>query len=401
MKKYLVIIGDGMAGWPLKDYSNRTSLELANIPNMDNMVQNGITGLVSNVPANLPPGSDVANLSVFGYDPQTYYTGRAPIEAISQNIKMTERDTIFRANLVYIDGEKTMSDFTSGHIDTKVAKILIEDLNNELIKKYTGINLYPGLSYRNLLLVKDLAFDIKTIPPHDITGKGIDDYLPSGDKSDLINNIMNDSVSFLANHELNQSLKEAGKAYANSLWLWGQGTKMTLPSFKKLYNLEGAVVTAVDLVKGLGLAAGLDYIEVPGITGFIDTNYSGKAEYALNTLREKDIVFVHIEAPDEAGHMGDAKLKKEAIENIDKFVISKILENAKDFDDLSVLILPDHETPIEIKTHSSRPVPFIMFNASKQVPSNSSAYSESEAKKTGVIIESGYQLLRKFIGEFE
>lgn len=400
MKKYIVIIGDGMAGWPMADYNNQTSLERALIPNMDYLVKYGTIGLVKTVPDLLPPGSDVANLSVFGYDPLKYYTGRAPIEAVSLNIVLGDHDTVFRANLVYINENNIMADFTAGHIKSEDAQILIQDLNLELQKKYPSLSFYPGVSYRNLMLANDEFSSIKTTPPHDITGKDFREYLPVGEKSEVINNVMNDCSLILENHQLNKTKKAKNEIYANALWLWGEGKKVNLPKFKETYGLSGAVITAVDLVKGLGLAASMEYIKVPGITGFIDTNYAGKAEYALNALNNHDIVFVHIEAPDEAGHMGNESLKKEAIEHIDKEVVGRILQEAHRFNNLSILVLPDHETPIEIKTHTSNPVPFVMYNTKHRALGAFDKYSEKVAVKSGIMVDPGSSLLDFFINKF-
>ena len=391
MRKFLVIIADGMSGWPLKEYNCQTSLELATTPNMDYLAKHGRLGLAKNVPDTLPAGSDVANLSIFGYDPEKYYTGRAPIEAISQNIKLEPSDTVFRANLIQIEHNR-MKDFTAGHIDSMVAKEIMDLLNKKLQKKYPDIKFYNGVSYRNLLLIKNNKFKLKTTPPHDITGQDINNYLPDGDNSELVRNIMLDCEKILKEFYL----PENKNCKANMVWLWGEGKKMQLPSFKTRYGLTGAVISAVDLIKGIGFAVGLDYVQVPGITGFIDTNFRGKATYALKALESHDIVFIHIEAADEAGHMGDLPLKIKAIEKIDKEVLGTILKQ-NDQKDLAILLLPDHNTPIEIKTHGRDAVPFLIYNTMRKVKTSTKRFTEKEALKSGWTVNKGCDLLDIFL----
>jgi len=372
-----------MAGWPYGE-DNLTTLERAFKPNMDMMATKGEMGLVHNVPANMLPGSDVANLSIFGYDPLLHYRGRASIEAYSKGIALQETEVVFRANLVKIvDG--VMKDFTAGHIQSEEASNLLKKIQTEVAKTDKDVAFYAGVSYRNLLVInnrKEQLLPVFTTPPHDITDKQINDYLP---KDAYLQGIMTKCAQVL----------QGAKSEANYVWLWGQGGEFSLPRFAEKYGLSGAVITAVDLIKGIGMAADLQYIEVPGITGFIDTNYKGKAEYALKALQEKDIVFIHVEAPDEAGHMGDAQLKKKAIELIDKELVGTILAN-KDFEDITIMLLPDHATPLELKTHTGDAVPYIIYNKIKKFDM-ARIYSEKCANATGIVNESGYKLMERLL----
>ncbi len=382
MRKFLVIIGDGMAGWPLKNHENKTTLELATTTNLDFLTQNGELGLVKNVPDGLPPGSDVANLSIFGYNPELYYQGRASIEAVSQNIHLDKDDVVFRVNIVFME-QGIMKDFTAHHIGNEEAHNIISLLNEKMRDRFPFIEFYPGVSYRNLMVIKNedsqSLTKITTCPPHDITDKPVVSYLP---QSDLLLEIMQEANNILRAAHRNESI-----------WLWGQGGKFAIPNFKVLFNLEGVVITAVDLVKGIGLAAGLKYLTVPGITGFIDTNFTGKARYALEALKNSDIAFIHVEAPDEAGHMGDLALKKKAIEEFDEKVVGTILrENT--FEELAILVLPDHATPLEIKTHSADAVPYVIYRNYRHVQ-GSKKYCEKEAVNN--YVDEGYKLLGCFI----
>ncbi len=380
--KYIVIIGDGMSGWPSDSKEGKTALELANTPNLDLLASKGEIGLVKNTPDNLQPGSDVCNLSVFGYNPEKYYSGRAPIEAVAQGIELSEEDTVFRANLIKVAQGKII-DFTADHISSEDGKKCIEQLNN-IIKNNKNMRFYHGVSYRNLFTVKGETFKLKTTPPHDIVGKELEEFLPKGKGAELIQDIMNKSTEVLP-----------ANSKANMVWLWGEGKRMSLPTFKSEYGLKGAVITAVDLIKGLGLSVGMDNIMVPGVTGFLDTNYEGKARYALAALSKYDIVFIHVEAPDEAGHMGDIKLKVKAIEDFDNRVIGTILKEIGDLE-YKLLILPDHPTPVEIKTHSRDNVPYIMYDSRNNRGDKKAVYTEKYATKTAKEVIIGYKLMSRF-----
>ena len=397
MKKYIVVIADGMADWSLPDFNQQTVMQLASIPHMDELMKHGEIGLVKTVPDGLPAGSDVANLSIFGYDPTSYYRGRAPIEAVNLGINITAEEVVYRANLSYVD-VGVMKDFTAGHITSEEARILISDLNQVLGKKYSGVELFPGKSYRNLLKInKDLVnFNEKSTPPHDITDEEVATYRVH---EKAMHNISTTCRAFLQSHPVNKKRQEAGKVPANELWFWGQGQQFKIPSFKKIYGLQGGVISALDLINGIGKAAELDIITVPGITGFIDTNFQGKAEYALDYLKDPDhdLVFIHIEAPDEAGHMGDVHLKREAIELIDKKVISRIAAHPL-FSDINIMILPDHATPVAIKTHSPDPVPYLIKFSKSILPIMAQeGFCEPSAKASGRSFRSGPELLKYFI----
>jgi 2,3-bisphosphoglycerate-independent phosphoglycerate mutase len=380
--KYLVVIGDGMAGWPLPSRRNATTLSLAKTPSFDRMVNRGELGLVRNTPSGMKPGSDVANLSIFGYDPQQFYCGRAPIEAVSLGLKLQSNDVVFRANLVEVS-DGVMTDFTAHHIPSEAASLLIDKLNKAIKTRFPQVALYAGTSYRNLCVIRGYDAEVNTTAPHDITGQKVEGFLPDGAGATLISDIMELSKPVLAG------------SLATQLWLWGQGTKMALPSFFDKYGLVGGVISAVDLVKGIGLAAGLSVIEVPGLTGFMDTNFAGKATYALEALKRMDIVFIHIEAPDEAGHMGDVDLKIKAIEHIDREVIKVLLDGIMG-QDVRILFLPDHATPIERKTHTDDRVPYVLFDSTRYGNSDL-RFTEVDAAKSGLVVEEGHQLMNRLI----
>jgi 2,3-bisphosphoglycerate-independent phosphoglycerate mutase len=378
--KYLVLIGDGMSDWPIKKLGGKTPLEAAKTPNLDYLAQNGICGWTNNVPKGMEPGSDVAAMSIFGYDPKKYYTGRGPLEAASLGVKLSKDEIAFRCNLVTVKDRK-MKDFTAGHISTEEARKIFKALNRELGNK--KIKFYPGLSYRNLLAIKDLSLEkIKTVPPHDITGRKIHDYLP---KSDLLLKLMNES----------EVLLYAMKSKATLIWPWGQGRQPRMPSFRKKFGKKAAVITAVHLLKGLGKILGMEVINVPGATGYLDTNYKGKAEYALRALKTNDVVFIHVEAPDEAGHEGNIKHKIKAIEDFDKLVVGTILNAARG---IHILVLPDHPTPIEMMTHTAEAVPFVIYpRPVSHYPSPVRGYSEKEIRKSKIKVSNGSKLLLRFI----
>ncbi len=400
--KYLVLIGDGMSDLPLKELKGKTPLEAANTPNLDFLAQNGICGRVNNVPKGMTPGSDVAAMSIFGYDPAKYYTGRGPLEAASLGVKLMKNEVAFRCNLVTVKDGK-MEDFTSGHISTKEAAVIIKDLNKKLGTK--RIRFYPGLSYRHLMVVSTdevkAMSQIDCAPPHDITGKLVENFLPSGPGSELIKYLMKESIMPLLEHPVNIKRMEKGKPPASMIWLWGQGAAPRLESFRKKYKRSGAVITAVHLLKGLGHILGLKVINVPGATGFLDTNYTGKAKYALAALKKQDIVFVHVEAPDEAGHMGDLKGKIKAIEDFDKKVIGTVLSGITEAgdQDIRILVLPDHPTPIAKMTHTSDPVPFVIYDSRvKCQGSKVKGFNEKEIGKSKLLIKNGHQLMGRLLG---
>ncbi|HLD34756.1 MAG TPA: cofactor-independent phosphoglycerate mutase, partial [Patescibacteria group bacterium] len=351
--KYLVLIGDGMTDLPLKELGGKTPLEVAKTPNMDFMAQNGLCGWVNNVPHGLQPASDVANMSIFGYDPKKYYTGRGPLEAASLGVKLAKDDVAFRCNLVTVEDGR-MKDFTAGHISTPEARKIMLALEKKLGRE--GVRFYPGLSYRHLLVIDSRKWKmenrIQSVPPHDITGKKIHNYLPKGEGAELLVQLMNESEVIL--HEM--------KTKATMIWPWSPGKLPKLPLFRKKYGVKGAVITAVHLLKGLGKILGLEVINVPGATGYLDTNYVGKAKHALAALKKNDIVFVHVEAPDEAGHEGNVAHKIKAIEDFDRLIVGTILNRVKGQGSwVKLLVLPDHPTPVAKMTHTADPVPFVIW----------------------------------------
>ena len=376
--KYVVIIGDGMADWPLDGLGGKTPLMSAHKPYMDMMAREGYCGKVLTIPDGYPSGSDVACMSIFGYSPAKYYTGRAPIEASGMGIEMGDNDVAFRCNLVYLDtnNEKTiMGDYSGGHITTQEAHVLIHDLAKDLGSD--EFVFFPGVSYRHVMLWRGGLWEMQTTPPHDITGKEILDYLPSGNGADRLISLMVDSRRILESHQLNRKRTKASKYPANSIWLWGQGKKAQFPLFKENYGLTGAAVTAVDLVKGISRLVGFDTPTVEGATGYLDTNYRGKAAAALEALRELDLVYVHVEAPDEAAHGGLLGDKLEAIERFDAEVVGTILAGLDGIGPCRILVLPDHPTPISVRTHTRDPVPFVVLGKEKDTTEH---FSEREAR---------------------
>ncbi len=399
--KYIVLLGDGMADWPVRELGGRTPLQAASTPNMDKLSSEGILGSVRTVPEGMHPGSDVANLSILGYDPNTYYSGRAPLEAASIGVKLKSGDVAFRCNLVTLKFNKEksraiMEDYSSGHITTEEARILIDEVNNSLGSE--KIRFYPGVSYRHLMVWAKGSADAECVPPHDIIGKDIMDYLPVGKGEELLRKKMMESVGVLESHPVNKQRVKDNKNPGNSIWLWGQGMKPKLPTFKERYNIEGALVSAVDLTRGLGLYAGFKILKVPGITGYLDTNYVGKAEYALKALRKVDFVYIHVEAPDEAGHSGNYRDKIRAIEDFDKLVVGTVLEGVREFDEYRILLLPDHPTPVELRTHTADPVPFVIFDGKKRAKNRDAAFDERILKRKKIMVfEKGHELMDYFI----
>lgn len=372
--KYVILIGDGMADYPIPERDNKTALQIASTPNLDFIATAGICGAVKTIPEGMDAGSDIATLSILGYDPAKYHTGRGPLEAMGMRIPLDEGDIAFRCNLI-TESEGRIVDYSGGHITNEEARGLIAALNEELQVRVEGtqIELYPGVSYRNVLVLKlgDYVFErekeVGGAPPHDIIGARIADELP---REEILKNIVLTSREILEGHEINVRRAEENKRKANMVWLWSGGRKPSMPAFCDTYGVSGSVISGVYLVKGVGQCVGLDVIDVPGATGYIDTNYEGKAEYALRSLRGQDFVLVHVEAPDEAGHLGDIDLKVKAIEDFDKFVVGKMLRGLEDeFADTGgekgykILVMPDHYTPVSVRTHTKEPVPFAIFQS--------------------------------------
>ena len=403
--KYIILIGDGMADWPLKKLGYKTCLQKAYTPHMDYIASAGEVGSVRTIPPGFAPGSDVALLSIFGYNPSRYYSGRAPLEAASRGIKLLPGDVAYRCNLITLKfhGTKkrdmaTVEDYSAGHISTSEARSLIQEVNRKLGTK--KIIFYPGVSYRHLMIWKGGNVTIKSTPPHDITGKKIGGYLPSGDRQNILKKLMEQSIDILLSHPVNKKRVKLGLKPANSIWLWGHGKKPEIPKFKDKYGMKGALISAVDLVKGLGVYAGFDIINVKGATGYLDTNYIGKARAALKALKKVNIVCVHVEAPDEAAHKGDVNEKIKAIENFDSMVVGTVLKGLKIFKHYSILLLSDHATPIEIMTHTNEHVPYAIFRRNEAVKNTVGARHFSEDicdLKRIRIFKKGYTLMDYFL----
>jgi len=375
--KLVVLLGDGMADLPLAQLQGKTPLQAAKKPNMDRLARLGRSGLAQTVPEGFPPGSDVANLSVMGYSPNQHYSGRAPLEAAAMGVVLGKADIAFRCNFVTIV-KGIMQDYSAGHITTEEGRELIEALQPLM----PGGRLYPGVSYRNLLVLQAGAQALCT-PPHDISDQPVAEHLPRGPDSEQLIRLMDAARPVLARHPVNKKRIAAGKRPANAIWLWGQGPAPAMPSFAEKYGLKGAMISAVDLLKGIGKYAGLEVIDVAGATGNIDTNYEGKVQAALQALKRLDFVYLHVEAPDEMGHEGNTELKVKAIELFDERVVGPVVEGLKKSrEDWRVLLLPDHATPISIKTHSCDPVPFTIAGTGVS-PDGVERFDEMAAKQGG------------------
>ncbi len=395
--KVIILLGDGMSDIAYSELGNKSPLQYAATPNMDFMAQHGQVGLAHTVPAGLPPGSDVANLSVFGYDPRNCYTGRSPIEAISMGVVLGPDDVAFRMNLVTLKPQGNsiyMQDFSAGHISTAEAHELVETLQKELGSP--EIKFHAGVGYRHLMVWRNGKDGMSSTPPHDITGKAILDALPSGDGADVLNNIMNHAQMVLLNHPINVLRKEQDKLPANSIWLWGHGKTPRIETYMNKFGLTGAVISAVDLIKGIGISAGLDIINVEGATGYIDTNYLGKGQAALAALENHDFVYVHVEAPDEASHAGNMQHKLQAIEDFDRQVVGTVLDGIKKYGDFVILCMPDHPTPVKLMTHTSEPVPFVIYRGGSGEGNGAVSYDEFQARSTGLVAE-GHTLMETLL----
>ncbi|MBE7054116.1 MAG: cofactor-independent phosphoglycerate mutase [Ruminococcaceae bacterium] len=399
--KYIVILGDGMADYPVKELDNKTPLEKAYKPNIDSLCKKGVLGLVSNVPENLSPGSDVANLSAMGYDPQKYYSGRSPLEAVSIGIDLKDTDVVFRCNVVTLTEDeenytdKKVIDHSADEITTEEAAELIKAVQKEFGNEF--LTFYPGISYRHALVWDKGSLNVNLTPPHDILERVIGDYMPKGDGSDVLFEMMKKSYDVLKDHPINISRKERGLNPANSIWIWGEGKKPLLDSFEDKYGKKSAVISAVDLIKGIAICASMESIDVEGATGNIHTNFKGKADAALNALRNgKDFVYIHMEAPDECGHRHEIENKVKSIEIIDKEVVGYIVDELKkDGESFKIIVLPDHPTPLELRTHTREPVPFLIYDSTDEKNNEFSSYTEENAKKSGLYIENGYTLIER------
>ena len=396
--KYIILQGDGMADYPLDVLGGKTPLEAAQTPNMDWLAARGVFGLAHVIPKGFPPGSDVGNMSIMGYDPAVYHTGRSPLEAASMGVSLGPKDIAFRCNLVTLGGNGSntfMEDFTSGHIPTEEAAAIIRDIARKLGEN--RIEFFPGVSYRHLMVWRDGKEQMTTTPPHDITDQKIASYMPSGDGAEVLRKLMEASQAILADHSVNKQRVAAGHRAATSIWLWGQGRAPALPSMTERFGIRGGVISAVDIIHGLGVYAGLERIFVPGITGFLDTNYRGKGEYGVNSLEKNDFVFIHVEAIDEAGHMGDVDKKIQAIEDFDEKVVGTVLGRMSHRKDWRVLLMPDHPTSIALKTHVADPVPFVLYSAEAPGNNGNIGYNEKDAGKTGIVAKQAFRLMEALI----
>lgn len=399
--KYVILLGDGMADWPIPELQGRTPLQVAHTPHMDRMAAEGTLGRVDTIPAGFTPGSDVANLCVLGYDPTVYHTGRGPLEAASMGVTLASDEVAFRCNLVTLGDthETIMEDFTADHISSEEAQLIVKDLNAGLSSP--DIRFYPGVGYRHLMVYKGGPTTLKTIPPHDITGHPVAGYLPTGEGSDTIRSLMDCSREILHDHVINRERLAQGKKAATSIWLWGEGKAPAMNPLTCRYGIRGGIISAVDLLKGIGVYAGLEVLPVDGATGYTDTNYRGKAEKALAFLEDGDFIFLHVEAPDEMGHEGNIEGKIKAIEDFDREIVGRILTGIASLGAFRVMVLSDHPTPIELKTHSSDPSPFaVLSSVNKENVGGGRAYGEPSARDSGLMVSPGYLLIDHFIRDW-
>ena len=399
--KYIVLLGDGMADYPIPELGEKTPLQYAHTPNMDRIAREGTLGLVDTIPQGLKPGSDVANLTVLGYDAKRLYSGRGPLEAANMGIGLGPEDVAFRCNLITLGegNDPVMEDFTAGHISSSEAAQIIRSLDRELGDR--RFQFYPGVSYRHLFVWRSGADGAATTPPHDISDRHTRSSLPAGEGSDEVKAIMEAARSVLDHHPVNRARLSRGERPANAIWLWGQGRAPQMVKLTEHYHLKGGMISAVDLLNGIGIYAGLKVIHVEGATGYIDTNYTGKASAALASLREMDFVFLHVEAPDEMGHEGNVKGKIRAIEDFDAKVVGPVLAGAEELGPIRILVLSDHPTPICTKTHACDPSPFAVWSSvPEENRKGASAFNEAQAKASKLLISPGYGLMDLLIAHW-
>ena len=403
--KYVVVLYDGMADYPIDILDNKTPMMAADKPIFDSLAKKGEVGLVKTIGDGLKPGSEIGNLTVMGYDPRKYYTGRSPLEAISIGVKMAEDDIALRCNLVTLSDEadydnKTMVDYSAGDISSEEAAEIIKSVQ----EAFGGgeFDFYSGVSYRHCLIHHKGTTDLGTMtPPHDISGRVVGPYISDSENAKKLTDLMRKSYDLLKDHPVNKKRIAQGKRPANSIWLWGEGTRPELPAFSDIYGIKGTVISAVDLLKGIAIAAGMDAPDVSGATGYIDTNFEGKANAAVEALKTtSDFVYIHIEAPDECGHRFEPDNKVKSIEYIDSRVLPIVIKGLEEIgDDYKIMILPDHPTPLSTRTHASDPVPYMIYQKSKETDSGVDSIDEESAKLTGKYIENGYDLMPRFIKE--
>lgn len=400
--KYAVVLCDGMADYPVEALGGKTPMEVAKKPNIDALASKGEVGLVRTVAAGLKPGSDVANMSVLGFDPKKCYTGRSPLEAVSIGVKMSETDIALRCNLVTLSdeadyGAKTMLDYSGGDISTEEAAQIIETVQEHFGSSEFAF--YSGVAYRHCLIVHNGTTDLgKMTPPHDISGRVIGEYLSTSPNAEKLIAMMRESYDILKDHPVNKKRIAEGKLPANSIWLWGEGSRPALPSFEEKFGVKGSIVSAVDLLKGIGICAGMNTPEVEGATGYIDTNFEGKANAAIDEWRKgQGLVYIHVEAPDECGHRNEPENKVKAIELIDSRIMPIILDYLNTQDDYKVMVLPDHPTPISTRTHASDPVPYLIYCKGKELDGGVASINEKSASETGNFVDPGFDLMGHFL----
>lgn len=400
--KYLVMLCDGMADEPNEALGNSTPMEKANKPCMDSLAAKAEVGIVKTVAEGLKPGSDVANLSVLGYEPAVYYSGRSPLEAASIGIDLKDTDVTLRCNLVTLSDEedyekKTILDYCADDISSEEAKILIEYIQEKLGND--KFRFYPGVSYRHCLVWSNGNPHPGVLtPPHDITGKVITDYIPKGEAVDELYDLMKKSYDLLKDHPVNKARIARGKRPANSIWLWGEGTKPLLDNFSEKFGKKGSMISAVDLLKGIAICTGMNSVDVDGATGYLDTNFDGKCKAAIEEFKKgADLVYIHVEAPDECGHRGEIENKVKAIEMIDEHILAPVVEFLRGYDDFAVLVCPDHPTPLSIRTHTSTPVPYLIYDSKNEINSGVKVFCEKEARETGNYIEKGFTMMNYFL----
>lgn len=397
--KYLVLVGDGMGDYPIAELGGKTPLAAARIPNMDSIADHGELGLAQTIPQGCETGSDTANLSILGYDPKETLTRRGPLEAASLGVRLSETDVAFRCNLVTLSTQNSvliMDDYSADHISTDEAREIIKDLDRALGDE--NFRFYPGMSYRHLMVWHDGVAEIETMPPHDITGKAVSPYLDRMTPHGVLLDFMDRASAILKDHPINKKRVEKGLKPANNIWFWGQGHVPQLEAFEKKTGLTGAIISAVDLLRGIGVYAGLEVIRVPGATGYFDTDYEAKAAYALSAIKDVDFVYVHVEAPDEAGHAGALDMKISAIEAFDAMVVGKVLDGMKGFSEFRIMVTTDHYTPVSVRTHTTEPVPFAICGSG--IPATlhgSGGFSEENAEAGGIFVAEGHKLIERLI----
>lgn len=392
--KYVVLVPDGVSDYPVDSLGGKTILEAAEIPMMDELARTGELGLTDTIPEGFAPGSDIGNMAIFGYDVRESYSGRAPLEAASMGLELGT-GVAYRCNLVTVEDGR-MKDFTAGHISTAEADQIIKSVAAHY--DGDGVKFHTGVSYRHVMLGDRALLDAECTPPHDITDKEVAPYLPKGPASSRLLELMNGSVEFLKDHPVNVARRAAGKKPVTQIWLWGQGTRPNMAPFVERYGVKGAVISAVDLVNGIGRVVGMEVVKVPGVTGFIDTNYEGKAQGALDALKQNDLVYVHVEATDEAGHMGDAALKIKASEFFDQRIVAPIVKGLRAMGEFRLLLMPDHPTPVRLKTHVTEPVPYILYASDGSLTRHGTSYDENAAAATGLREPHAFRLMGRLTG---